>query len=567
MKISLRKKLLFNSLMPILVLGGAIILIAITFLKSAMIDKVEDALKGTAVATMSAYDQNVGNYVQSSNGDIWKGGYNISSSDKLVDSIAEKSGMVVTFFYGDKRIMTSAKDTSGERILGSPAGALVVEKVLKGGTDYFSSNVSIDGTLYYGYYIPVYADTSDKPVGMVFAGVNKENTSKDIMSIIGILIAVVIVIMVICLIVTRMISNSITSSIKKSIDTVKQVAAGKLNTEIDEKGSRRNDEIGDLNRAVEELQNALRNMIGSINESVIHLLGASGTLKNTAKDTSEFVGSAEKAISDISRGADMQAKDTRQASANIQEMGKLIVATRERADYLNARADEMILSSDKANSSMEKLGKNNLEVQKVVSMIADITEQTNTSAMNIKQASAAISDIANQTNLLSLNASIEAARAGEAGRGFAVVAEEIQKLAEQSNIASGQINQIVETLIVNSSHMVEEMENMRAVFETQSSHIENTGRTVEEVIAGLKASVDDIRSIETQSRELEDARGQIVELIISLSDIADENVTGASETEKVFHEINESFCNVNNSAEKLRETSDTLAKHIEKFEL
>ena len=40
----------------------------------------------------------------------------------LLDTIKEKSGMDVTFFYGNKRIMTSIKDQSGERILGSPAG-------------------------------------------------------------------------------------------------------------------------------------------------------------------------------------------------------------------------------------------------------------------------------------------------------------------------------------------------------------------------------------------------------------------------------------------------------------
>ena len=89
-----------------------------------MIDEVQEALKGTAAATLAAYDQNTGDYIESSNGDIWKGSYNISKSESLVDRIKENSGMDVTFFYGDRRIMTSALDDNGERILNSPAGGI-----------------------------------------------------------------------------------------------------------------------------------------------------------------------------------------------------------------------------------------------------------------------------------------------------------------------------------------------------------------------------------------------------------------------------------------------------------
>ena len=150
---------------------------SLTFLRNSIINQVENSLRGTASATLAAYDQNSGTYLVAENGDVWKGGYNISNSEKLLDTIKEKSGMDVTFFYGNKRIMTSIKEQSGERILGSPAGSKIEEMVLQNGKEYFSKNVSVDGVMYFGYYVPVFqGDDSNEPVGMVFAGINKNET-------------------------------------------------------------------------------------------------------------------------------------------------------------------------------------------------------------------------------------------------------------------------------------------------------------------------------------------------------------------------------------------------------
>ena len=92
-------------MIPLLLLGGIILLIASTIVKGAIIDQVENSLKGTAIATQAAYDQNAGTYLQTENGDIWKGSYNISQSENLVDTIKQESGMDVTFFYGSQRII------------------------------------------------------------------------------------------------------------------------------------------------------------------------------------------------------------------------------------------------------------------------------------------------------------------------------------------------------------------------------------------------------------------------------------------------------------------------------
>lgn len=156
---------------PVVLLGLLSIFFMLTTVRSSMMEEIEEGLKGTAAATLAAYDQNTGDYMESSNGDIWKGSYNISRSESLVDRIRDNTGMDVTFFYGDRRIMTSAVDSNGDRILNSPAGDRIVEKVLQNGEEYFSSAVSLDGVMNYGYFMPVYQNNSAEIIGMVFVGI------------------------------------------------------------------------------------------------------------------------------------------------------------------------------------------------------------------------------------------------------------------------------------------------------------------------------------------------------------------------------------------------------------
>ena len=247
MKMSLKSKILALTIFPTVTLGIVAILITLTQVKSSLIEEVKNSLKGTAMATLAAYDQNSGEYMMAANGDVWKGGYNISKSENLVDHIKGNSGMDVTFFYGDKRIMTSAIDSNGERILGSPAGEIIVEKVLQGGEEYFSDAVSLDGIINYGYYIPVYqkGETSN-PVGMIFVGTNKEIKDAAINQIIWTVILAVLLVVGVCVLVAIILSVSITKSMKKGICAVQNVATGELGKSIEGKLLKRKDEVGDL---------------------------------------------------------------------------------------------------------------------------------------------------------------------------------------------------------------------------------------------------------------------------------------------------------------------------------
>lgn len=568
MKLTIRKKLLLCAFLPIGILGIIIIIMAATSLRSSIIRQVENSLRGTAAATLAAYDQNSGLYLVAENGDIWKGGYNISRSEKLLDTIKEKSGMEVTFFYGDKRIMTSIVDADGKRILGSPAGEKIVEEVLKKGQEYFSKQVSVDGEMYYGYYVPVFQDgDAGAPVGMVFAGVNRDATLNSVMRIVFYMVATVVLIALAGMLVTGLVSNSISKAIKEEVVCVEGLATGNLNVQLNRNHLRRGDEVGELTRSIDKLQTDLRAIIGGIGDSTAQLIAASDMLGQTSKQTLANMDGVMQSVDTITSGAVSQAEDTQNASDTIARMGELIIETGSQAGRLSKSADTMLASSDETGETIDGLKNISEEVKNVVDMIAELTNQTNESAKTIREAAGLISDIAGQTTLLSLNANIEAARAGEAGRGFAVVADAIQKLAEQSNDTSSSIDHIVNTLLVNAEHVVEAMQHMQEVTGRQNEYIVSTEQSVRAVIDEIHVSIQNIRNIEDRTRELEDARKDMMSVITGLSDIAESNVVNTKETGEVIAKVSECFREVEKSALNLKETADGLEQNICNFRM
>lgn len=553
---------------PVVLLGLLSIFFMLTTVRSSMMEEIEEGLKGTAAATLAAYDQNTGDYMESSNGDIWKGSYNISRSESLVDRIRDNTGMDVTFFYGDRRIMTSAVDSNGDRILNSPAGDRIEEKVLQNGEEYFSSAVSLDGVMNYGYFMPVYQNGSDDEIiGMVFVGTDKENKDAVVNGIIFGIGAAVCVAMILCIGVGLKLATSISRNIKKSIGIMGKVAEGDLTVWVDDKMLKRKDEIGDLSRVTVKLKDTLKGILKGISENSASLLEASRALGNAADTTNGTMNEVQNAVSQVVANSTEQSKNSESTSENMRIMGEHITETSTEVDTLNQNAASMQKSSKKTADTLAQLCHINEEVERIIGEVKEQTDRTNASIQKINAAMEFITSIAEETNLLSLNASIEAARAGESGRGFAVVADQIKKLAEQSNQSGHEIEETTKALMEDSAREMEIMQRMQEIITEQSGSMQETRANVSEVLKEIEASMQSILQIRESTGRLAESRGEVMEAVEQLSQIAHDNVDSTQQTYTETQEVLDTFKQVYDSAGQLKKIADELAESMQYFKI
>lgn len=565
LKLNFKTKLFILTTTPIFLLAVITLILTNTIVKQSLISEVKQSLKGAATATFAAYDQNSGDYIQAENGDIWKGSYNISKSESIVDSIKEKTGMEVTFFYNDTRIMTSAKDENGDRILGSPAGDNIKKMVLESGEEYFSDSVSIDGTLYYGYYVPVTSDSSSSPIGMIFVGSDKARNDTTINRIANTISIVIIVTMLISIVVAFIFSMSITRSLKKSISSVQQTATGDLKTSIDGSLLRRKDELGDLSNAIATLQTEMNHSIENIAQNAAYVLESSATLEDTATTTTASLQDMSDAVHSISDSANIQADISNAAAQNIQEMGNKIQQTTLEMQEMKQNTTAMHDSEKLTVETIEKLLKSNNDVQTLINEISHQTLKTNDSVQKIKAVTEIISSIADETSLLSLNASIEAARAGESGKGFAVVAEQIQKLAAQSSDSSERINGIILQLTQDSDASVKTISKVTQTMQSQTLNMKQTQDMTAEVVEKLNQSMQSMNSIENSIRYLDSSRNEIVQTVEKLLNIACDNVATTEEVCATASTVTENFSQVTDSTKGLKNIANDLEASIKHF--
>jgi methyl-accepting chemotaxis protein len=148
----------------------------------------------------------------------------------------------------------------------------------------------------------------------------------------------------------------------------------------------------------------------------------------------------------------------------------------------------------------------------------------NEKAGNINQVVTTITKVADQTNLLSLNAAIEAEKAGEYGRGFAVVATEIRRLADQTAVATYDIEQMVKEIQSAVSAGVMGMDKFSEEVRRGMHEIEQVGGQLSQIIQQVEALAPRVESVNEGMQAQATGAEQITEALGQLSQAAQQTV-------------------------------------------
>lgn len=424
----------------------------------------------------------------------------------------------------------------------------VIEYLYKGVMKYASYYIGADAA----FILVITADEDE-----VFADMNAI-VSRSMVS--------TIVTAIVCLIVALIIATLIIKPLEQTISIIRKIADLDFRKdEIHTRVIKRKDESGLMARAVEHLREELVTVISKITGQSKDLYVTAGSLNSSAYETSESVEQVEKAISEIAEGATSQAAETQTATENIIVMGNMIEETNDEVEKLRENARAMRSAGDVAMNILKDLSAVNQKTKDAMQVIYAQTNVTNDSALKIKEAVNIITDIAEETNLLSLNASIEAARAGEQGRGFAVVAAQIQKLAEQSNESAKQIEQIINVLINESQKSVETMEEVKVVIDKQDENVQHTGDAFQNVKDGISSSIDVIRIIAAKTKQLDEARVRVVDVVQNLTAIAEENAASTEETSASAAEVSAIMGTIAENTGHLNGIAHELEESIKQF--
>ena len=565
----LKAKILTFSLVPLILLGITLFLVSADRIANGIYDEAYVGMKATTLAVKDIFEIGYeGDYQLDENGELWKGNeLNISQAYDIVDHIKKNTGLEVTIFWNDTRILTSIKDDNGTRQTGTKAPAEVIQSVLNEGKPFQNRNVEILNKKYVVYYAPFCQPGKNEPAGMLFLGTPQNTVSKIINKIrLQMLLIIFAGLVLASVFIYKMVSN-ITCSLKMSMGYLNDISHGRLDIKVDSKTLKRKDETGDIGRSIESLCRQLKSIISGIHEKSKDVYIEADAMKDISKNIYNIMNGINNSIQDISASSNNQAEDAVNAGTNVTQMGDIIEINGKEIIKLNGTSESMKNASEKAIGQFNEMNNVIHDVRGSIHFLSEQTALTNEAVSKINYATELITDIASQTNLLSLNASIEASRAGEHGKGFAVVASEIQQLSQQSNSAAKEIKEIVNNLSSHSSQTLNRVEETRKMIEKQEENILNAGKSFQNVRDGICETADVMAYIMDKAKQLEDIRMDTVAIVQNSAAISEENTAGieeiAAEIENVYADIE----HISAKTKKLHKLSEEMGKRIEIFSL
>lgn len=255
-------------------------------------------------------------------------------------------------------------------------------------------------------------------------------------------------------------------------------------------------------------------------ENVSSLLEMKATAEEIASNTQRLYKATEdsysvtvemtqtaKVVSENSKEVVSAVEDT---SASVEEIGASIKEVEEHARDSSRMAERVKeITSDTGMLSVVNAVEGMDNIADEVKRSAEIVQRLGTRSTDIEKVLSVIKDVTEQTNLLSLNAAILAAQAGEYGKSFSVVADEIRGLSERTATSTREIAGIVKTIQKDIKDAVNSIDNANTKVSEGNSLVVKVGDALKEILDASEHSADMTKAIERATQEQSSGLKQI----------------------------------------------------------
>lgn len=257
LKLKLKTKIMALSVVPLLILSIILsVYSAYTSYQSAY-DEIYHELHSMCV---SIYE-----FTISENREQYYSLSNPSEHERIKEifgGIKENTGIDITIFDGDTRSITTISGKNGETAVGTKAAPEVVGEVIISGREYFTDDVEVNGTRYFGYYMPVYG-SDGKVTGMTFAGKSRTNVEESIFASVINTIVISLVSTILAIAISLAVSGAMVRTLGYAVNFMNRIADGDTGCTPEKELIERGDEIGDMGRSAVKMQQSIKHLISS----------------------------------------------------------------------------------------------------------------------------------------------------------------------------------------------------------------------------------------------------------------------------------------------------------------
>ncbi|MBL8096545.1 MAG: Cache 3/Cache 2 fusion domain-containing protein [Anaerolineales bacterium] len=278
--------------------------------------------------------------------------------------------------------------------------------------------------------------------------------------------------------------------------------------------------------------------------------------------TATAMGQLSRTVAEIGQGARAQTAGMQRAAAVREELAS---ALDQMVSAANAVERETQAAATAANGGGAIVAETVAGMQRVRTATEELSERVRDLGRHSAQIGSiveTIGDIAAQTNLLALNAAIEAARAGEHGKGFAVVAEEVRKLAEKSATATKEISEMVHTVQTGATEAVDAMRKAGDDVAAAVRLTDQSGSAFQHITTGAQSAVTRVTSIRQALGAMENASGQLGQVITEVTTIAQKNQVNTDVMTRLNGEVAQSIENVSAVIEQNTAATEQMAASV-----